>query len=101
MASITKEMAFDSAPPEAAEVEPKAPDETPAHEGAEGEATIPIDAFGGVAPKVGDSLKVVSIDTTNGTVAVKLSSPVKAGGGIDAKAAELDEMDQTESGLTA
>lgn len=101
MASITKEMAFDSEPPEAAEVEPMAPDESAPHEMAEGEAEIPLDAFGGVAPKVGDSLKVTAVNPDAGTVLVKVSARGKMGGGIEAKAAMMDEMDQVPSGLTA
>ena len=103
MASIKKTMAFDSTP-EDSEMEPgpepAAPDSTPQHETAEGEASIPLDAFGGSPPKMGDMLKVVSVDAENGTVSVMVAGPKKMGG-IDSKAAMMDEMDQTESGLTA
>lgn len=80
--------------------EPASPDETPQHETAEGEVSIPLDAFGGSSPKMGDMLKVVSVDSENGTVSVMAAGPKKMGG-IDSKAAMMDEMDQTESGLTA
>jgi hypothetical protein len=96
MASIKKTMAFDSAP-ESAEMEtgpePAAPDETPQHETAEGEASIPLDAFGGSPPKMGDTLRVVSVDSENGTVSVMVAGPKKMGG-IESKAAMMDEEDQ-------
>ena len=100
MASITKEMAFDSVPPEAEVEEETEVVETPEVESVAGEATIPIDAFGSIVPKMGDTLKVTAVDTENGTVSVKVSGAVKRGG-IEAKAAVMDEMDQAPSGLTA
>lgn len=96
MASINKTMAFDSAPeaPEMeTEMEPADAEETPQSETAEGEVSIPLDAFGGSPPKMGDTLKVVSVDSENGTVSVMVAGPKKMGG-IDSKAAMMDEEDQ-------
>lgn len=89
-------MAFDSTPEDSemeTEVEPASPDSTPQHETAEGEVTIPLDAFGDAAPKMGDRLKVVSVDAENGTVSLTACCAGKMGG-IESKAAMMDEEDQ-------
>lgn len=89
-------MAFDSAPPEAAEMESEEmPEmEAPESEASEGES-LSLDVFGGTAPAVGDmvTLKVTAIDPDSGMVSVMLPKAKKPGG-IEAKAAMMDEEDQ-------
>jgi hypothetical protein len=99
---ITKTMAFDDSAPTgetmADPAQPTPPDQEPdmgePGEAAEGES-LSLDVFGGKEPAVGDmvTLKVTAVDPENGTVSVMLPAAKKMGG-IDAKAAMMDEENQ-------